>query len=184
MIYFIHQSERTNEETHGAVVGNHSSSGLVALAGLAHMDAGRKGASRPCAWAEGWPPLALSEGGRREPLGETWLQKRKSHSPEEGHACSLVHVPRPVSKRQSEYLCANLLSGLPWRLSWSRICLQCRGPEFHPWVGKIPWRRERLPTPGFWPGRCHRLYSPRVAKSWTRLTFTSPDYVNLIPISG
>ena len=23
---------------------------------------------------------------------------------------------------------------------------------FDPWVGKIPWRRERLPTPGFWPG--------------------------------
>ena len=23
---------------------------------------------------------------------------------------------------------------------------------FNPWVGKIPWRRERLPTPVFWPG--------------------------------
>ena len=23
---------------------------------------------------------------------------------------------------------------------------------FDPWVGKIPWRRERLPTPVFWPG--------------------------------
>ena len=22
-----------------------------------------------------------------------------------------------------------------------RICLQCRRPEFDPWVGKIPWRR-------------------------------------------
>ena len=28
------------------------------------------------------------------------------------------------------------------------------------WVGKIPWRRERLPTPGFWPGEFHGLYSP------------------------
>ena len=28
------------------------------------------------------------------------------------------------------------------------------------WVGKIPWRRERLPTPGFWPGEFHLLYSP------------------------
>ena len=26
-------------------------------------------------------------------------------------------------------------------------------------VGKIPWRRERLPTPVFWPGEFHRLYS-------------------------
>ena len=31
---------------------------------------------------------------------------------------------------------------------------------FDPWVGKIPWRRERLPTPVFWPGEFHELYSP------------------------
>ena len=29
-----------------------------------------------------------------------------------------------------------------------------------PWVGKIPWRRERLPPPVFWPGEFHVLYSP------------------------
>jgi len=29
-----------------------------------------------------------------------------------------------------------------------------------PWIGKIPWRRERLPTPVFWPGEFHGLYSP------------------------
>ena len=28
-----------------------------------------------------------------------------------------------------------------------------------PWVGKIPWRRERLPTPGFWPREFYGLYS-------------------------
>ena len=28
-----------------------------------------------------------------------------------------------------------------------------------PWVGKIPWRRECLPTPVFWPGEFHGLYS-------------------------
>ena len=27
------------------------------------------------------------------------------------------------------------------------------------WVGKIPWRRERLPTPVFWPGEFHGLYA-------------------------
>jgi len=26
---------------------------------------------------------------------------------------------------------------------------EMRRPGFDPWVGKIPWRRERLPTPGF-----------------------------------
>ena len=30
-----------------------------------------------------------------------------------------------------------------------------------PWVGKIPWRRERLPTPVFWLGEFHGQYSPR-----------------------
>ena len=41
-----------------------------------------------------------------------------------------------------------------------RICLQCGKPGFNPWVGKIPWRRERLPTPVVWPGEFHELYSP------------------------
>ena len=30
-----------------------------------------------------------------------------------------------------------------------RIRLQYRRPGFDPWVGKIPWRWERLPTPVF-----------------------------------
>ena len=30
--------------------------------------------------------------------------------------------------------------------SWWRICLECRRPRFDSWVGKIPWRRDRLPT--------------------------------------
>ena len=49
---------------------------------------------------------------------------------------------------------------LPWWLSWYRIHLQCGRPGFDPWVGKILWRRERLPTPAFWPGEFHGLYSP------------------------
>ena len=45
-------------------------------------------------------------------------------------------------------------------LSWWRICPQCQRPGFDPWVGKIPWRRERVPIPVFWPGEFHGLYSP------------------------
>ena len=42
---------------------------------------------------------------------------------------------------------------------------------FYPWVGKIPWRRESLPTPVFWPGEFHELYIAHgVAKSRTRLS--------------
>ena len=29
----------------------------------------------------------------------------------------------------------------------------------HPWIGKIPWRREQIPTPVFWPGEFHGLHS-------------------------
>ena len=40
-------------------------------------------------------------------------------------------------------------SGLPWYFSWWWIHLQCRRPQFDSWVRKIPWRRDRLPTPVF-----------------------------------
>ena len=37
-------------------------------------------------------------------------------------------------------------------------------------VGKIPWRRERLPTPVFLPGEFHGLCSLWGHKSWTQLS--------------
>ena len=61
--------------------------------------------------------------------------------------------------------------GLPLWLSWLRICLQCGRPGFDLWVGKIPWRRERLPTPVFWPGEFHRPYNPWGCKE-SDVTFT------------
>ena len=50
-----------------------------------------------------------------------------------------------------------VVRGLPLWLSWWRICLQCGKPGFDSWVGKIPWRRERIPTPVFWPGEFQGL---------------------------
>ena len=32
-------------------------------------------------------------------------------------------------------------------------------PGYDSWIGKIPWRKERLPTPVFWPGEFHGLDS-------------------------
>ena len=64
---------------------------------------------------------------------------------------------------------------LPWWLRWQRICLQCGRPEFNPWVGKIPWRRERQATPVFClensmdRGAWWSIV-PRVARSWTQLS--------------
>ena len=36
-----------------------------------------------------------------------------------------------------------------------RVFLQSRRPRFDPWVGKISWRREWLPTLVFLPGELH-----------------------------
>ena len=51
--------------------------------------------------------------------------------------------------------------------SWASLVAQLvknlpavRGTWVQSWVGKIPWRRERLPTPVFWPGEFYGLYSP------------------------
>ena len=51
--------------------------------------------------------------------------------------------------------------GLSWYLSWSLVAQLVKNPPamqetlFDPQVGKIPWRRERLPTAVFWPGEFH-----------------------------
>ena len=72
--------------------------------------------------------------------------------------------------------CFTIYSGLPWWLSWQRICLQCGRPGFDPWVGKISWRMEWLPTLIFWPGEFHELYSPwggKESKTTERLSLHS-----------
>ena len=56
--------------------------------------------------------------------------------------------------------------GYPLQYSWASLvaqlvnCPQYGRPGFDPWVGKIPWRSDRLPTPVFWPEEFHGLYNP------------------------
>ena len=55
--------------------------------------------------------------------------------------------------------------GIGYSLQCSWACLVAQTVKNPPamwdiWVGKIPWRRERLPTPVFWPGEFHGPYSP------------------------
>ena len=56
--------------------------------------------------------------------------------------------------------------GYPLQYSWASLVAQLvKNPPAmqETWVPslgwKIFWRRERLPTPGFWPGEFHGLYS-------------------------
>ena len=45
---------------------------------------------------------------------------------------------------------------------------RCKRPGFNPWVGKIPWRRERQPTPEFLPGESHEQMSLVCYSPWGR----------------
>ena len=75
--------------------------------------------------------------------------------------------------RQTLYpLSRQVKLSLPSWLSRWRICLQCRRPGFHPWVGKIPPKRERLPTPVFWPREFYRLVLGVVKSLTERLSLT------------
>ena len=43
----------------------------------------------------------------------------------------------------------------PFWASLVKNPLQCGRPGFDPWVGKMPWKREWLPTSVFWAGEFH-----------------------------
>ena len=59
-------------------------------------------------------------------------------------------------------------TGLPWCLRQERIRPQRGRPGFDPWVGKIPWRREGLPTPVYFPGEAHGKRSLTGYSPWDR----------------
>ena len=69
--------------------------------------------------------------------------------------------------------------GIGYPLQYLRIHLQCGRPGLDPWAGKISWRRERLPTPVFWPGEFHVLYSPWGCKESDTTEQLSHTYGNL-----
>ena len=61
-------------------------------------------------------------------------------------------------------------------------CRRCKRWCFHPWVGKIPWRRKWQPTPVFMPGKSHGERDPTETgglqpmeshESWIRLSTTT-----------
>ena len=68
----------------------------------------------------------------------------------------------------------NIVISLQLNKLKKKIILQCRRPEFYPWVGKIPCSREQIPTAVFWPGEfqglCKSMGSQRVGHDW--VTFT------------
>ena len=57
-------------------------------------------------------------------------------------------------------------------------------PGFDPWVGKIPWRKESLLTPIFWPGEFHRLHSPWGGKESDMTEGISLSLFHALPQGG
>ena len=76
--------------------------------------------------------------------------------------------------------------GYPLQHSWASLVTQLvknlpamQRPGFDPWVGKMPWKRDKLPfqpIPVFWPGEFHGLYSP-----WGR---KESDTTEILSLSG
>ena len=68
----------------------------------------------------------------------------------------------------SIFVSSKLTRRLLWWLRWQRIHLKCRRPGFNPWVGKILWKREWQPIPGFLPGEIHGQRSLAGYSPWGR----------------
>ena len=52
-------------------------------------------------------------------------------------------------------------------------------------VGQIPWRRERLPIPLFWPGEFYELYSPwgrKESNNWATFTLYLRDILMCLDV--
>ena len=89
----------------------------------------------------------------------------------------------PGNSQQVYYTTKNLRKPPSWWLRWQRICLQCRGPGFDPWVGMISWRREQLPTPysGLENSMDYSMGSQTVGNDW--VTFTSHPFTLTITLA-
>ena len=85
-----------------------------------------------------WKTLWTKEADRLQPMRSQKV--RHDWATEHTHTMRVYHITFFV---------------LRWWLRQLRIGLQCRRPRFDPWVGKIPWGREWLPTPVFLPGEFH-----------------------------
>ena len=72
----------------------------------------------------------------------------------------------------------NYSSGLPGWLRWWKVCLQCRGPKFKPWVGKTPWRRKWHPTPVLLPGKSHGWRSLVACSPWGRYESDTTEWLH------
>ena len=122
-------------------------------------------------------PLTGNKQPRKRVLGHPHLQGVGRRSGAEGRRLDdtpagdvLLKVPpflRPI--------------GLSWRLSGKEHACNAGDIEFNPWVGEIPWRRQRQPTPGFLPGESHGQRSLASSSPWGRRELDKTAYEHFCP---
>ena len=66
--------------------------------------------------------------------------------------------------------------GVPGGSDGKDSACKCRRPGFDPWVGKIPWRRKRQPTPVFSPGGSHAQRSLAGCSPWGHKEFDMTEH--------
>ena len=85
--------------------------------------------------------FSLLKSGTRFDTGSTWIGIYIHYN--SLHLLAFTEfIERKGNKRGMASLVAQMVKNLP----------AMQETQFHPRVGKIPWRRERLPTPVFLPG--------------------------------
>ena len=104
-----------------------------------------------------------------------------------------------LQTRMLEWVAVSFSKGSSWPRDWTRGLLRWQANFFTTeplgkppiWASLLaqllknsparrPWRRDRLPTPVFWPGEFHGLYSPwgcRVRHDWANFTFTFHTFI-------
>ena len=92
------------------------------------------------------------------------------------HCCLVIHQKSPILQIMYHHTAFKT-----YLMEWASLVTQLveNPPAMQePWVGKIPWRREWLASPVFWPGEFHGQRSLTgyiqsvhgVAKSLTQLS--------------
>ena len=139
-------------------------------------------------WQDPWPslpswpcrPLIIKESGLEDevaPLPTTGRSTEGKNNPADQLFICPWRFYFPIISLQATSAILNfqlgriygVMVGFPDSSGGKESTCNAGDPQDDSRVRKICWRRDRLHTPGFWPGEFHRLYSPWGRKSQTWL---------------
>ena len=92
---------------------------------------------------------------------------KKDLNDADNHNGVVTHLEPDILECEVKWVLEIITMGFPCGSAGKESACNWGGPGFDPWVGKISWRRERLPTPVFWPGEFPHDSVHGVTESWT-----------------